>query len=403
MKKSLILVALAVTFSLTVNAQYSKNYASIGHDVSSKIESFTGAAMPEDIGSGNITRMLTVGTTLYVAGRFEKMDRRVVNNIAKWDGTKWSGLGKGVDGPVYDMCMVGSDLYVSGDFSVVDGGAVEAPSIARWDGTKWNALTKPTVDRSARALAAMGNDLIVAGNFTKVGGTLDVKGIAKWDGKAWSNIGGAIFDKTVLALTVMGTEIYAGGFFTLVGEEPANSIAKFDGTKWSEVGSGGIAGTINVLANDGKNVYAGGTFDGKIKKFDGSAWANLGDGVSGEVKGITIVGTDIYVAGGFDALKGGGAAAGAGDDKKKGKDKKAAKPAKAGKDIETQFVGKWNGTAWTGFPKLHIYAATANAVAVYNGAMILGGDFNDAFQSAPTAVPARGVLKLEGAAWGIMK
>ena len=34
------------------------------------------------------------------------------NNIAKWDGSAWSPLGEGVDGPVFALAASGADLYL---------------------------------------------------------------------------------------------------------------------------------------------------------------------------------------------------------------------------------------------------------------------------------------------------
>jgi len=54
--------------------------------------------------------MRTFEGKLYVGGRFERANRKLANNIAVWDGTAWSTLGKGVDGPVHDICAIGKDI-----------------------------------------------------------------------------------------------------------------------------------------------------------------------------------------------------------------------------------------------------------------------------------------------------
>jgi hypothetical protein len=428
MKKNLMLILMTAIFCVSVQAQDVPTYSSLrGNDLMERLAEIAASPLPDDLFGGEVNVMLVSNGKLYIGGRFEKADRRVVNNIAMYDGTKWTGLGKGCDGAVFDMVMIGTDLYVTGEFSRVDGintGGVDANRVARWDGTKWNMLSEQTVDRQIFALAAQGNDLIIGGNFTKVGGSIETKGVARWNGKAWSAVGEK-FDKTVLALTCIGSDIYAGGFFTLVGDEPANSIAKWDGTKWMEIGNKGLGGTVNSLANDGKNVYIGGKFttagDGspmnRIAVWDGQSMKQLGDGVDGEVKRVSVVGTDVYVSGFFKSALGGSAAGAAVKEtaadsdeatdqksdkkKKKGKDKqkpaektKAAGKSKGPKSVETPGIAKWDGNGWTGYPSLGMYASGTFTSAVFNDAFFVGGSF-----SVNEKGPSNGTAKLEGGAW----
>jgi len=51
------------------------------------------------------------------------------NYIAKWDGSSWHALGAGVDFTVGALAVLGSDLYVGGDFKTA-GGKV-SPYLAR--------------------------------------------------------------------------------------------------------------------------------------------------------------------------------------------------------------------------------------------------------------------------------
>lgn len=67
---------------------------------------------------------------LVVAGQFDAM------NIAQWDGSAWSGLGSGVDGPVSAVIQYGGKLMVGGDFR--RAGGKFSRYLAAW--TKRNAL-----------------------------------------------------------------------------------------------------------------------------------------------------------------------------------------------------------------------------------------------------------------------
>lgn len=82
---------------------------------------------------------------LYVGGYFTRIDMVPARSIAKWDGSKWSALGSGIDdvtreypglGTVNALAVDGSgNLYVSGSFTTAGG--VEARNIARWNGLDW--------------------------------------------------------------------------------------------------------------------------------------------------------------------------------------------------------------------------------------------------------------------------
>ena len=58
-----------------------------------------------------------------------------VNNIAKWDGSRWSALGSGVNFGVYAIAISDSDVYVGGDFTTAGG--ISANHIAKWNGSTW--------------------------------------------------------------------------------------------------------------------------------------------------------------------------------------------------------------------------------------------------------------------------
>ena len=56
---------------------------------------------------------------LYVGGRFNVIGDLVANYIAKWDGTRWSALGSGMNefGLVAALAVSGSNLYAGGSRS----------------------------------------------------------------------------------------------------------------------------------------------------------------------------------------------------------------------------------------------------------------------------------------------
>src|SRR5439155_26191959 len=124
--------------------------------------------------------------------------------------------------PVYAIAVIGGELYVGGNFT--SAGGVNATNIAKWDGNSWSPLSTGVTRSDGTsadvfALAVSGSDLYAGGRFTMAGG-LDATNIAKWDGHAWSalgpGVGVAAFDR-VSALAVSGSDVYAGGDFSTVG------------------------------------------------------------------------------------------------------------------------------------------------------------------------------------------
>ncbi len=300
---------------------------------------------------GDCRKLLVADGKLIAGGYFEKADRRVVNNIAQYDGTKWTGLAKGVDGIVRDLCSVGKDVYACGDFSYADkkdGGGVESNQVARWDGTKWNPLEKLNVDQQIHALASDGKTLYAGGRFTKIGGKIEASNVAKWDGKKWSILTKDKFESSVGAGTIIAMawhdgKLFASGGFETIGDEPCNRIAMFDGKSWSEAGNKGLNRNVTMFASTGKTLYACGEFTktgddtqlNHVAKWDGAKWQPLGNGVDNDAYGIAVDGETVYVAAGQ--------------------------------------VHKWDGKSWTKLPEVQY--TYFKSVAVFNGTLYAGGDF----------------------------
>lgn len=230
--------------------------------------------------AGEVTVMRVFNNKVYVGGRFERANRKLVNNVAVWDGTAWSGLGKGVDGKVYDILELNGKVFVAGDFSYAgkssESEGIDAVRIAKWDGTAWSAMGKPAVDREIYALATDGKSIYIGGNFTKINNATETRGVAKWGGTKWEAIGGK-FDRAVMTLCWHKGQLYAGGIFKEFGDDAISKVAVYDGKTWSEVGNGGLSDRVAWLASDGTNLFAAGQFsiDGSqgIGKWDGSKWS----------------------------------------------------------------------------------------------------------------------------------
>ena len=239
-------------------------------------------------GGASVVNVMTVhndgsGSALYVAGAFGNAGPVPAGNIAKWNGSSWAALGTGVFGnvssSVHALLSVGSTLYVGGEFS--HAGGFTSPflvnRIARWNGTSWSGLgTGMNFGSMVESLAVFddglgGGPLLHAGGTFTMAGDVAANGVAKWNGSSWSPLGAGLTGSPgyARALAVFddgnGLALYAGGQFSGAGGTAANRIAKWDGIQWSPLGAG-VSSWIETLrvhednTGDGPDLYVGGEF-----------------------------------------------------------------------------------------------------------------------------------------------
>jgi hypothetical protein len=315
---------------------------------------------------------------VYIGGGFTAVGGIAANRIAKWDGHSWSALGSGVSGGppwgdpagVFALAASGNNVYAAGNFTTAGGIAVSY--IAKWDGNSWSALGSG-MDDEVDALAASGGDLYAGGTFTTAGG-IAAKYIAKWDGSTWSALGLGMND-WVSALAVLGSNVYAGGWFTGAGDSPANYIAKWDGSSWSEVGYGmafGISTRVDALAVSGSDLYVGGDFTkagdiaaNYVAKWDGSNWSALGSGTGtyGYVHALAVSGSNVYVGGDIRSSGGPG-----------------------------NHIAKWDGSSWSALGSG--INGTVEALAVSGSDLYAGGLFTTAGDKASEYIARAYLLPL---------
>ncbi len=250
------------------------------------------------------------GEALYAGGDFYIADQgNGRRNIAKWDGTRWSIVGNGVNNRVLALHVfddgTGPGLYVGGEFQTAGGLLVN--QIAKWDGVQWSSLgtgTSAFVTSLCTYDDGTGPALYVGGGFQVAGG-IPAKMVAKWDGASWASLGSGMQGSTpeidrVNALAVFddghGSKLFAAGRFEVAGGQPTSKIAAWDGANWSPLGPGFPAFNdyvYSLATHDdgfGPALYVGGTFKVAgdqpaygLARWDGSQWDKVGEGFSGSV------------------------------------------------------------------------------------------------------------------------
>ena len=377
---------------------------------------------------------------LYAGGYNMQIGSEGLFNLIVWDGTHWSGLATLANGQIPAILQSifpdGDRLLIGGQFTAVNG--VAATNVAQLDGSTWSALGNGVYGAGfniysgsytpVRAIARMGDDIYVGGNFQIAGAGLEANNVARWTGSYWAAVGGGVsgffLNNTagpVTTLMPFNGSMIVGGTFTTAGvSTPARGIAAWSPSSgWSSL-RGGNSGSLNAIASNGRNAFLGGDTttaggvrlthvgvitdtlldilpemngavnaltwrDGKlyaggrfttaggaatqaIAKWNGAFWSILEDGpdhgIEGEVLAIAVDGGIVYAGGRF--TEAGGHAA--------------------------SNIARWDGEHW--YPLGDGIDGRVDAIAVSNGRVYAGGDFSTA-----GGRPSRGLAVWDGSAW----
>jgi hypothetical protein len=242
-----------------------------------------GLGLTDNFDGGNVNALAAFdtggGTQLIAGGRIDRAGDQQIRGIAAWNGATWQPVGAGLAGEVNALAVWDNgqdvELIAAGNIQRIGPQDEFFSGIARWDGTRWRGLG-PGVNGRIYALYVhndgRGPVLYVGGGFDRLAdGTLISPGIARWTGEAWESVGiglGSGFGE-VYALTGFddgtGPGVYAGGRFSNGTPVVLQSAARWDGGSWSGLGFG-PAGDVNALGvhleNSRPVLYLGGTFTG---------------------------------------------------------------------------------------------------------------------------------------------
>jgi hypothetical protein len=239
-------------------------------------------------------------------------------------------------------------LYVGGDFTDA-GGIPAADRIATWNGSSWGAVSSSDAQfppgGGVLDIAVSAGKVYAGGSFINAGGDANADYLAVWDGASWKpfcTAAGPAFDGNVHSLEIIGQTLYVGGAFQngagLASADYLLACPLDGGAPKSTVidSAHAFSGTVLALAADSNGtLYAGGGFtilnsdpaaDNVVYRPSGGTWTAMGAGAGGcecavtsFVRGLTTVGTDVYV--GTDANDVGGIA-------------------------QADHVARWTGSGW---------------------------------------------------------
>lgn len=274
-------------------------------------------------GSASIVDVLVIGSTLYVGGRFDRIDGvDVPRGLAAFDGTSWSAVGSGPGDDVTALGVWQGDLVVAGDFTVTGGGV--ADHIARWTGSQWTAIGGGTPS-AARCLIEFAGELWAG--LRSSSGVSDGALVRRFDGQAWAGADNgfeSLFDRflspasvIVLDFAVFDGQLHVGGTFGTGFTSPGPIAGRWNGTAWERLGTfGGYAEDfapaweVNVLVPWADRLVLAGLFprteDRSIENivaWTGSTFERVADDELGTDAGVTTIALaddGVVVGGRFD-------------------------------------------------------------------------------------------------------
>lgn len=259
--------------------------------------------------------LAVVGSTIYVGGNFTTIGGQPRNRIAALDATTGAATdwNPNADRPVWSLANSGSTIYAGGNFAEIGGHArnnIAALDAVTGGATDWN----PNPDDRVETLLISGSTVYAGGLFTTIGGqprnhiaALDAATGAATD---WNPNA----DWSVEALAVNGSTVYVGGGFTTIGGQPRNHIAALDAatgtaTNWDPNADGGY---VSALAVSGSTVYAGGggfsSIGGQPRNYIAALDASSGaasvwnPSANGTVFTLAVSGSTIYAGGSFTSI-----------------------------------------------------------------------------------------------------
>jgi N-acetylneuraminic acid mutarotase len=336
--------------------------------------------------NGFVNALAVVGNEVVVGGEFTSAGGVSANRVARFNTqtNTWSSLGtgssNGVNSVVNALAVVGNEVVVGGIFT--SAGGVSANRVARFNTqtNTWSTLgtgSSNGVNNRVNALAVVGNEVVVGGNFTFAGGVI-ANNVARFNTQTntWSSLGtgssNGVSGGGVRALAVVGNEVVVGGLFTSAGGVSANRVARFNTltNTWSSLGTGssnGVNSDVYALAVVGNEVFVGGFFTeaggvsaNRVARFNTqtNTWSSLGtgssNGVNGEVRALAVVGNEVVVGGFFTSAGG----------------------------VSANYVARFNTqtNTWSslGTGSSNGVSGSVSALAVVGNEVVVGGEFTSA-------------------------
>jgi hypothetical protein len=318
--------------------------------------------------NGRVRAMIEFDGDLIVGGEFTEAGGQEAFNVARWDGSSWYAMGDGFAGEVYDFAIYGGSLYASGWFFNDPEFTQEYEGIARWIGSAWGPLPDYDPDSWGGEIYDMlvhNNELYIT-NHSAIGFDFITR-VSKFNGSTWTDLPGEFIHNgnqgQIYTLGIYNNQIVAGGLFDEIDETDAKSVASFNGTAWESLNmpSDGLFDKVYKVLEYNGDLYTGGIFFNPfyttMAKLSGEEWTLYQMDVDNNlwnIEDMYVFDDKLFVAGVFYYTEGSDIVAA------------CCIFNETEEDYQWQSLNFFNenSTQWIGF-----------SMAVYDGELYLGGDF----------------------------
>ena len=321
----LVITSLAAFSGGALAAVGSGDWGHLGDGGTAGTRSLDGAVRAFNTDAAGV---LYVGGSFANAGGIPDADR-----IAAWNGSAWSAIGSSpLTGDVRAIAVHAGKIYAGGGFQNA-GGDADADFLAVWDGISWQPFCNPTgagpsFTGNVDALQVIGSTLYVGGEFQDGAGILNADYLLACDlgtGTSTTTVVDPLspFSSSVYALAADSNGVlYAGGgFIDLENNPAADKVAFRDGTGWHSMGAGApnggaVTDFVRSLTVSGTNVYVGSDATDiagiaqadHVARWNGSSWSAVGANTAGDngwlpttayINGMTTSGENLFITGSF--------------------------------------------------------------------------------------------------------
>ncbi|MCU0867107.1 MAG: hypothetical protein MUC36_25265 [Planctomycetes bacterium] len=388
--------------------------ASLNANGFTTVASWSGTAwLTMGVSYGFVRTMTTHAGSLYIGGSFTGVTGTAAANVARFDGTAWSALGSGTNGPVSTLASFNGALHVGGSFT--SAGGVTVSNYALWNSPSWfsgvwfNGEVQTFAVRST--IATSQTYLFAGGAFTAAGATPalrvarltqstntwtamanglpgttccrlfvrtfgmssfeltaavegDPDEIWRWNGSTWAPLGN-FYDGDPMALP--RTFAFYGGRYILGLSNGGRAVRAFDGQEWPPLLGLGIDEVVSTSLSIGSEFVIGGRFKtisgtvmNGIARGNPGAWQPLGSGLEGGVGVLALArmpNGDLVAGGNFTTAGG----------------------------VPAANLARWNGTAWSQFGG-GVNGTVHALVVMPNGDLVAAGQFPSAGGLARNAI-----------------
>jgi hypothetical protein len=244
--------------------------------------------------SDDVTCVIQHGDTLVVGGFFNHLDQQPSSSLVAYYNGVWYDYGLLTYGSPRKFKIINGDLYLVGDFDIIDGVAFQG--IAKRENGQWvpvGNMPPPTSGggnlHQVFDIIEYNGQLVVTGNInTAIGNDVFVL-----QGNDWVPLGGGLLGWNSFGkrLAVYQGDLYLGGGMSMNAGDVGQNIIRWDGQQWHPLGTGlqsqlgnfGPYGTVeDMVVHDGELFvgggfkYAGGVQAEMVARWNGIEWCSIG-------------------------------------------------------------------------------------------------------------------------------